>query len=78
MFSGGANIDERGPYVGGDMVIPPEQLMESRAGIVGDRYRWTKGQIPYVLTGAFSKFLKEMGEKIHECYCGWLTAEFFP
>ena len=54
------NIDERGPYVIDDMVIPREQLMESRAGILGGHYRWAKGRIPYVIDSKFSKFSTKM------------------
>ena len=52
----GDNIDERGPYVGGDMILNADQLAHGRSGINGNRYRWPKGQVPYILDNAFREF----------------------
>ena len=49
------NIDERGPYYGGDMVLHEDQLEDFKAGILGSTYRWPGGKVPYVLDPYFSK-----------------------
>jgi len=48
------NIDERGPYYGGDMVLNEEQLAELKSGIIGSTYRWPSGRVPYQLDASFT------------------------
>ncbi|CAG7837627.1 unnamed protein product [Allacma fusca] len=48
------NMDERGKYHGGDMVLTPDQLGELKQGINGDNYRWPGGIVPYVIDTNFS------------------------
>lgn len=45
------NPEERGPYLEGDLLIP----IKSRNGINSQAYRWPNKQIPYEISGRFSK-----------------------
>ncbi|CAG7786839.1 unnamed protein product, partial [Allacma fusca] len=47
------NMDERGPYPGGDMRLNEDQLEELKQGIVGSNYRWPQGIIPYIIDTSF-------------------------
>ena len=49
------NIDERGPYHGGDMRLNEDQLAGIKQGIIGSTYLWPGGSIPYVLDTYFSE-----------------------
>lgn len=45
------NPEERGPYLEGDLLIP----IKSKNGISSQAYRWPNKQIPYEISGRFSK-----------------------
>ena len=50
------NIDEMGPYEGGDMILQESQLENFKSGVLASRYRWPRGHIPLMIDDAFSKF----------------------
>jgi len=48
------NMDERGPYEGGDMIFPDDLLETYQAGIKDTRYRWPNKIFPFNINGTFS------------------------
>ncbi|XP_021949843.1 zinc metalloproteinase nas-13 [Folsomia candida] len=46
------NFDERGPYMGGDVILPPG--MDIRNGVIGDHLRWPNATLIYSLDRNFT------------------------
>lgn len=46
------NPEEQGPYLEGDIMLP-----EARNGVTSPSQLWTKGIVPYELSGSFCKKL---------------------
>ena len=60
-YDGGAKFQARdsspgefGQYFEGDMLTNP-RLLASRAGIIGEQYRWPNGVVPYDIHPDFGK-----------------------
>jgi len=48
------NPEEKGPYFEGDILDPPTDEL-SKAGIIGEKYRWTNAVVPYRIDAEFGK-----------------------
>ena len=47
--------EEQGPYLQGDLLIPRGN---AKSGMKSESYRWKNGEIPYLIRGRFSKYIK--------------------
>ncbi|XP_057667230.1 zinc metalloproteinase nas-13-like [Diorhabda carinulata] len=68
------NPEEFGEYFEGDINEPNI----GRNGIVGEEFRWEKGQIPYEISGLFSTNDRKMIAKAMELYQKYTCISFRP